>query len=155
MTKPAFIQQPLFADGESLRWHEPFPGERIALRIDGRDTDGRYGVAEGIIEPMVGPPLHIHHDADEIIYVVEGIVDFAVAGRRLRSGKGGIVLIPRGTPHAFRNFSAEPARLLGFFAPAGLERMFPAMEGRPLEDFPQVAAEFSVEIVGPPLEPAA
>ena len=31
--------------------------------------------------------------------------------------------------------------------------MFVAMDGRPLTDFPQVAAEFLVEIVGPPIQP--
>jgi hypothetical protein len=56
-------------------------------------------------------------------------------------------------PWSARNFSGTPARLLGIFTPGGLERMFVAMDGRPLTDFPQVAAEFLVEIVGPPIQP--
>jgi hypothetical protein len=64
-----------------------------------------------------------------------------------------LVVIPRGTPHAFRNFSDAPAWLLGIFTPGGLERMFVAMDGRPLTDFPQVAADFLVELVGPPIRP--
>ncbi len=153
MSKHEFIQQPILSTSEDLHWHNPFPGEQIALRIDSRETGGRLGMGEAIVQPMVGPPLHIHHDADEIIYVLEGTVDFELDGQRMRTGPGGFVLIPRGTPHTFRNLGALPARLLGVFTPGGLERLFQEMDGRPLEDFPKIAAGFSVEIVGPQLEP--
>ncbi len=71
------------------------------------------------------------------------------------SGPGGLVVIPKGVPHSFRNFGDGPARLLGILMPGGLERMFETMNGRPASDFSQVAKEFSIEIVGPPLEPLA
>lgn len=145
---------PLFSAGDDLVWQAPFPGEQIALRVDSRDTAGRFAIGEGLIEPMAGPPLHIHHDADEVIYVLDGAVDFQCGDRRIQAGRGGFMVIPKGTPHGFRNFGPAPARLLGLFLPGGFEQMFVAMHGRPPEDFPQVAAEFALEVVGPPLEPA-
>lgn len=155
MLNTSTLMAPIFGADDSLRWHDPFPGERVAIRVDSRDTAGRFGIGEAIVEPLVGPPLHIHHDADEVIYVLEGTVEFECDGRRLRSGRGGFLVIPKGVPHSFRNFGDRPARLLGIFMPGGLERMFLAMSGRPTADFPQVAAEFAIELVGPPIEPAA
>ncbi len=146
--------KPVFSDAAGMKWIDPFPGERIAIRVGADQTGGRFSIAEGIIQPLVGPPLHIHRDADEVLYVLEGVVDMECGGRRVRSGPGGLVVVPRGMPHSFRNFGAGPARLLAILLPGGFEQIFQAMNGRPLDDFPQVAKEFSLEIVGPPLEPA-
>jgi mannose-6-phosphate isomerase-like protein (cupin superfamily) len=153
MSYTSKLFSPIFAEADNLSWRDPFPGEKVAIRVDSREIGGHFGIGEAIIDPMVGPPMHIHRDADEVLYVLEGTVDFECDGKRFRTGPGGLLVIPRGTPHTFRNFGAAPARLLGIFTPGGLERMFLAMDGRPLSEFPQVAAEFLVEIMGPPIEP--
>jgi hypothetical protein len=44
--------------------------------------------------------------------------------QRLVAGPGMFVNMPVGTPHAFKNESGQPARMLISVAPAGLERMF-------------------------------
>src|SRR5438034_5106448 len=49
-----------------------------------------------------GPPPH-HHPWDESFYVLEGSVDFTVAGgKTVRCERGTLVHIPAGTVHAFR-----------------------------------------------------
>lgn len=72
-------------------------------------------------------------------------------------GPGGVALLPRDQPHTFQNVGAEPGRLLTDITPAGLERFFEVVAERDLreEDMDEVvaiAAEFKVEILGPPPE---
>lgn len=153
MTTETTAARPIMRSGDAARWIDPFPGERVAIHVGGDDTAGAFMVGEAILDADVGPPMHIHHDADEMLYVLEGAVDFALAGERFRTGPGGFVLIPRGTPHAFRNFGPARARLLGVISPPGLEGFFAAMNGRPPADFPTIAAQFALEVVGPPLTP--
>lgn len=152
MTSPTAAAQPLLRSREDTRWINPFPGETVAIHVDGRHTGGAFSVGEAIVEPDVGPPLHVHHNMDELLYVLEGIVDFALGEKRFRTGPGGFVLIPKGTPHAFRNFGPARARLLGVLTPSGFDGFFEAMEGRPLSEFVEIGARFGLEIVGPPLE---
>ena len=138
---------------EDYSWIDPFPGERVALHVTGRDTGGKFACGEALLEPGSGQPLHIHHNIDELLYVLDGEIEFALEGRRFRSWAGGFVFIPQGSVHAFRNFSGTQARMLGIFSPPHLDGMFEAMLGQPLDAFPAISAAFGCEIVGPMLEP--
>jgi len=142
----------LFRSGESRDWFQPLPGEQIAMRVESQHTNGAFSLTEIIVAPQSGPPLHIHHDADEVLYVLEGIGDFICGSERFRTGPGGFAAIPRGTPHAFRNFEAMPLRMVVLLTPGGFEQFMPAMKGRPTADIPQLALEFGMEIVGPPID---
>ncbi|MGC4189974.1 MAG: cupin domain-containing protein [Thermomicrobiales bacterium] len=48
-------------------------------------------------------PLHIHHEADEIWYVLEGEMILHLDGEEIRLGPGDCGMAVRGTPHAYRN----------------------------------------------------
>ena len=52
-----------------------------------------------------GPPPH-SHPWDESFYVLEGSVDFTVAGKTVHCERGTLVHIPAGTVHGF-HFGAE------------------------------------------------
>jgi mannose-6-phosphate isomerase-like protein (cupin superfamily) len=134
-------------------WFDPFPGERVALHVTGKETDGKFACGEALLEPGAGQPLHIHHNIDELLYVLAGQIDFSIQGRRFRTGPGGFVFVPQGSIHAFRNLSDTQARMLGIFSPPHLDGMFEAMLGQPLDAFPAIAAEFATEILGPLIEP--
>ena len=56
--------------------------------------------------------------------VVEGEITFTIGEKRLVATAGMFANMPVGTPHAFKNESGNPARMLIFVAPAGLEKMF-------------------------------
>jgi hypothetical protein len=49
--------------------------------------------------------------------------------------------------HNFKNESAENARMLIWFAPAGIEKMFARMAADP-ERYAEIAKEYGVEFVG-------
>jgi mannose-6-phosphate isomerase-like protein (cupin superfamily) len=142
-----------FRDRQSQEWLAAFPGERVSFHVDGRNTDTKFSVGEALIEPGSGQPLHIHHNIDELLYVLEGEVDFLLENERFRSGPGGFAFIAKGSPHAFRNLSNAPARMLGVFSPTGIDGFFDAMAGQPLDALPDIAQRFGIEIIGPMIEP--
>jgi mannose-6-phosphate isomerase-like protein (cupin superfamily) len=143
------LSQHLFGAADNRKWFQPLPGEQIAMRVETHHTGGLFSLTEIIVSPFSGPPLHIHHDADEVLYVLEGIVDFVCDGENFRTGPGGFAAIPRGKPHAFRNFEETPARMVVLLSPGGFEQFMPAMNGRPTSEIPEMAARYGMEIVGP------
>jgi mannose-6-phosphate isomerase-like protein (cupin superfamily) len=145
----------VFNTGENREWFEPIPGEKIAFRVEKHHTNGAFSLTEIIVAPQVGTPLHIHHDADELLYVLDGTVDFHCNGERFRTGPGGFAAIPRGAVHAFRNFENDSARMIVLLTPGGFEQFMRAINGRPMSEFAEVAARFGLEVVGPEIESAA
>jgi mannose-6-phosphate isomerase-like protein (cupin superfamily) len=147
------LQEVMFRDQKSVDWFEPLPGEKIGMRVESAHTGNAFSLTEIIVAPQIGPPLHIHHDADEVLFVLEGTVDFVCNGKRFRTGAGGLAAIPKGSPHAFRNFEDTPARMIVLLSPGGFEQVMHAMMGRSLSEFPAIAAKYHLEIVGPPIPP--
>ena len=49
------------------------------FKVVGADTDGAFAVAELTADFALGPPPHIHHNADESFYILEGTFDFSLA----------------------------------------------------------------------------
>jgi mannose-6-phosphate isomerase-like protein (cupin superfamily) len=142
----------IFSTAESRTWFQPLPGEKIAMRVESNHSSGAFSLTEIIVAPQAGPPLHIHTDADEVLYVLDGTVDFVCGGEQFRTSTGGFAAIPRGKPHAFRNFEATPARMLVLLTPGGFEQFMPAMTNHEMADLPALAARFGMEIVGPQIE---
>jgi mannose-6-phosphate isomerase-like protein (cupin superfamily) len=57
------------------------------------------------------------HDADQIVYVIEGEADITVGDEARRTGPGGLVMIPAGARHHVRNPGREPLFFLTVYAP--------------------------------------
>ena len=126
--------------------------------------DRRTSVIEILAPADFGPPLHIHHEEDEIIQVLEGTVRVACGDQLHTLGVGGFAFLPRGVPHAFW-VEDGPARMLNVFTPGGVEAMFvdsgvPADAQRlPEPGTVQAGAmepyqeRHRVEMVGPPIGP--
>ena len=86
-----------------------------------RDLTGNDGFAmlEALIPSGSAPPPHIHEHDDEAWYVLEGEVEFTVAGRSLNAGPGSFVFAPKGVQHGFRVTSSTPLKILTMTWPAG------------------------------------
>jgi mannose-6-phosphate isomerase-like protein (cupin superfamily) len=150
-------------DGLSDVWW--FGGGRYSVKAGGDQTEGRLYQIHVVEQRGSGPPLHIHHNADETFYIVDGLLGFLVGEERLEVGPGNFVFGPKGVPHAYVACS-EQAEFLAPFAPASMDRFFEELGGVPVvpgepapvasypnpEEFARGAAKWGVEIVGPPLE---
>jgi quercetin dioxygenase-like cupin family protein len=100
------------------------PGDMYRFLVTGEETGGAYFAMEAHVPPGGGPPPHIHANEDETLYVLEGTIDFRLGDRLVTAGPGDFVNIPRGRVHNFHNASAEVARLILTFTPAGIEHFF-------------------------------
>src|SRR5262245_22687543 len=110
---------------------KPGEGRTIAVVGDvyrflavGEDTNGKYAAWEAIVPPGGGPPPHVHSREEEGFYVLEGEITFQVGAQRIVAKTGMFANMAVGTPHSFKNESSQPAKMLIWVAPAGLEKMF-------------------------------
>jgi quercetin dioxygenase-like cupin family protein len=142
-------------------------GVLATIKASSETTDGRLAVIEHVAPQGAGSPLHVHRREDEWFYVIEGALTFWVGGEVIEAPAGSFVYGPRDIPHTFLVSSSE-ARFLLVAEPAGFERFLRAMgqpapkptippPGPPPSDLvPLVAAaaEYGIEILGPPGIPA-
>ena len=92
--------------------------------IESEHTQGRWSFHECTLNAGVsGPPMHIHHEADEAFFVLEGEALFEFPDRSMVTGPGGFVFIPMGQPHRFDHGRPDQGKLrvLTLFSPAGFE----------------------------------
>lgn len=156
MTAGLVIRQE--GEGERL-W---FAGGGVfTMKASAADTDGAFTLFEDQVERGKSTPLHLHPHEDETIYVLAGEILVSADGQEHRVGQGGVVVAPRGLPHAFL-VTSETARLLCLQTP-GTGEAFYREASEPSEsdedfrrppDFVrlQAAAERSgtIELLGPP-----
>ena len=102
-----------------------------------------------------GPPLHIHHDAAEAFYVLEGEYLMFIEETQAVCPPGTFVYVPRGIPHTFKVISTGPGRKLNLFAPAAMVGFFEELAvaeaaGTPTPELlDAIAARNAMEVVGP------
>jgi len=138
-------------------------GDVYRFLATGEQTGGSYSLAEARVLPGGGPPPHIHHREDESFFILEGEVTFHLGAQRVVARAGSFLLGPRGIPHAFKNESQAPARMLIQVSPAGFERFMagfatpvasydsPPVPVTPadLQKLLEVAPKFGIEILPP------
>ena len=146
-------------EGEAL-W---FLGTLATIKATSETTDGRVAVIEHLAPQGRDAPLHVHRREDEWFYVIEGEMTFWVGGRVIEAGAGSFVYGPRDVPHTFVVTSPQ-ARFLLVTEPAGFEGFMralaepartleippPAGEPPDLERLVALAADYGIEILGPP-----
>ena len=73
------------------------------------------------VHPTVLPP-HVHEDAEQAVIVVEGVIQFTIAGESMTLGYGDVAIVPRGTLHSGQSVVGE-AVFIEIFAPLRLENL--------------------------------
>lgn len=125
------------------------------LRLLPEDTGGTFALWEEHIPEGVGPPLHIHHDAQEVFVVLEGRVRFRCSGRDAEVGPGGSVLIPQHAEHTFKGLGPGTARVLVQLIPGRGVGFFRETDGldpeRDMDRIREIAREYDLEFAGPPI----
>ena len=122
----------LAADGGE---HLFYDGGLLTFKATGAQTDNDLLLFEVRMPYGKATPLHVHHDADETFYVLEGEVRVHIAGTEDRSvSTGSVVTIPRGAPHAFA-VTSSATRLLVIMTPASaISETFFRLAGEPADD---------------------
>jgi len=92
-------------------------------------------------------PLHVHHADDEAWYVLEGRLGFALGDERVEIGAGESVLAPRGTPHAYWNAQAAPARYVLVMTPR-IRALIAALHAGDGRDHATIFREHDSELLG-------
>lgn len=105
----------------------------IRARALGTQTGGTFELYELALGPAT-IDYHVHMKMDETLYVVEGEIEFNVAGTKFLRPAGSVAFVPRGLHHGFKNLGPAKARVMILFTPSGnqheyfreLERLFGA-----------------------------
>jgi uncharacterized cupin superfamily protein len=99
-------------------------GDVASVMLRGEQTGGSITVLFDETPPGAGPPMHVHSKEDELFLVAEGTVSFFVNERWTDVGPGGVVFMPRGMPHTYRNRTKSPTKQWILATPSGFERCF-------------------------------
>jgi mannose-6-phosphate isomerase-like protein (cupin superfamily) len=143
---------------------------RWSVKTSGEQTDGRLVQVHSMDPRGTAPPLHIHHDADETLYVIDGELTVFVGDQRIKAGPGDFVFVPMRVQHAFL-VTSERAETLITCSPAGTQGpagfgiagffrdvAVPVVPGQAAPDVTEAdpeelarkMAQYGIELVGPP-----
>ncbi|MFZ0830774.1 MAG: cupin domain-containing protein [Thermoplasmata archaeon] len=105
----------------------------------GADRSKRWSVFEVEVPPGFDVGAHLHREAEEFFYVLDGELDLLAFEPRIRTkadwrtwesktganavrgGPGSAMFVPAGCPHAFTNPGTTTARMLFLVTPSGHE----------------------------------
>lgn len=114
------------------------PGSSMTLKV-GAGQSHTWSAFEAVVGPGFDVGAHLHQQAEELFYILDGELDLlafeprvrttgdwlsweSASGERvLRGGPGSVMFVPVGCPHAFANPAATPARMLFMVSPPGHE----------------------------------
>jgi quercetin dioxygenase-like cupin family protein len=131
------------------------------VRLDGEASGGALAIVElhGARGDM--PPLHVHHEEDEVFHVLEGRLSLHLPGASIEVGPGETAFAPRGVPHVYR-VESERAAWLGIAAPAGFDAFvrevsrpaeaeeLPPPQAHDVARIAEIGARYGIELLGPP-----
>jgi quercetin dioxygenase-like cupin family protein len=147
----------LVGPGEGQTVDNP-AGGGLTYKVRGGQTGGAVTVWESTAAPGEGPPLHVHVNEDEFMYVLEGRLRFRLDATEHIATAGSLAFIPRGVAHTWQNAGDEQARILFGFTPAspGMERFFELSaqlpeDTRMADAFRTLATDAGMSVLGPPL----
>src|ERR1041384_8697331 len=101
-----------------------FAGGGLHLwKLLAEDTGGAFFLFEDTMVKDKTTPLHLHPEAHEMTYVIDGEIEVQADGNRSRVRSGGMSFVPKGVAHAFIVVSAE-ARLITIQSPGAVGPAF-------------------------------
>lgn len=122
-------------------------GPGLELRVPAASTAGSISVHEGLLSPGAEIPVHVHDEADQLLYVVEGEVEVTVGDVSFVARGGDLVSKPHGVAHGFANHGDLPARVLEVTSGDSFERLTLAAACSNPADFASIQAAHGVHPV--------
>ena len=146
-------------DGEGERlWF--YGGGVHTWKATQKETGGAFILFEAVMSRGKVTPLHTH-PCDETMVVLEGELLVHVQGEEYLVARNGVLVAPRGVPHAFM-VTSEMARMLVLETPGGSEAFYRGASVTATDDVLAAAPvdmsrvqqsakqNGGIEIVGPP-----
>lgn len=139
-----------------------FLGTLATIKASADTTGGALTVVEFTHAPGFATPRHVHHEADEAFYILEGAMRGYCGDQPWRATAGSFVWLPRDVPHGYAVDGDEPLRSLAIVMPGGFDR-FVLEAGEPaqartlpppaapdVEKLDAAAAKVGITHLGPP-----
>ncbi len=107
---------------------------------------------EETLPPGTASLHHLHHDSDEVAWVLAGEFTFKIGGEVTAGGPGTCAFMPRNIPHAWKNTGSETGRVLFLYTPAAAGGLIEALsERRPSngEEHAKLFEHHRWKVVGP------
>lgn len=129
-------------------------GFRMFVKATRDQTGGAFSLLEAEEPAGFGPPLHIHHDAAEAFYVLEGEYIIFMDDHEVSCLAGSFIFIPAGTPHGFRVGNIA-SRKLNLYTPAAMVGYFDELSEASKRGnvdpgvLSEIALRYSMEVLGP------
>ncbi|MEP7216936.1 MAG: cupin domain-containing protein [Anaerolineaceae bacterium] len=126
----------------------------MVMKASAEDTGAAFTLLEAAEPAGFGPPMHIHHDAAEAFYVLDGEYLIFVEDRDFVCPTGSFIYIPAGTRHGFR-VGNVPSRKLNLYTPAAMVGYFDELSAAISVGDPdparldEIATGHGMEVVGP------
>lgn len=123
----------------------------VVTTIDFVDPAGRFALVEHVIAPgALFSPLHRNVQADLLRRVEQGDVVQCIEGRLQPLPAGEAIFVPRRTWQAMWNAGPAAARIVDFYAPAGIEQFFmrisAARRGMDRDDISKMTGGSDIEV---------
>lgn len=148
MSSGAFVLQP--GEGRSI----DLGGFLMTVKADADATAGVFTLLEASEPPNFGPPMHIHRDAAEAFYVLEGEYIIFINDVETRCPAGSFVYIPAGAVHGFR-VGGVPGKKLNLYVPQAMigyfDELAAAVASGAADDqaLGAIAERYGMEVLGP------
>jgi quercetin dioxygenase-like cupin family protein len=116
--------------GGGKHFYSPTPGRHFAMKLLGRETNESIMMFEETLPAGTASLLHLHHDSDEVAWVLSGELTFMIGDEVTCGGPGTCAFMPRDIPHAWKNTGGETARALFLYTPAAAGGLIEALAQR-------------------------
>jgi quercetin dioxygenase-like cupin family protein len=126
----------------------------MSVKATDEETAGAFTLLEATEPPGFGPPMHIHRDADEAFYVLDGEYHIFLDDQEYRCPAGSFIFVPLGMRHGFR-VGSVPSRKLNLYAPAAMIGYFDELSrairagGADAARLDAIADRYGMDVVGP------
>ena len=97
--------------GQGSVWNTS-PGRALVLKLLGGATGGSIMLFEETVPVGTKSWFHLHHNSDEVAWVLEGEFSFKIGDVESKGGPGTCAFMPRNVPHAWKNCGSTPGRVM-------------------------------------------
>ena len=130
------------------------PGRFAFLKLLGHETNASIMMFEETVPVGTKSTFHLHHDSDEVAWVLAGEITFMIGDDVSVGGPGTCAFFPRNVPHAWKSTGSDTGRVLFMYTPAAAGDYIEWLVKNPVspstdEERKKIRDRYNWEIVGP------